>query len=932
MWNDKAICRWIRLLLRPPIHKWRTMTPNSMSPVGTLIFLWLLGGMLSALRLDAAEESPFGLDRRIPWTTSRVTGSPEPPLPYTVEKTFNNIEWRAPIFITPEPESDFLLIVLAGGEKDRPSKIVRVRDDASTSETTTLLTLNDRLIYSVAFHPGYRTNRQLFVFTHGSSGEFARTNRVLRYTLTHDASPQCDPLSERVIIEWRSEGHDGGGIVFGRDGMLYISTGDGTADSDGWASGQELNDLLGAVLRIDVDHTEGTQAYSVPRDNPFAGAPNARPENWAYGLRNPWRLCVDQKTGEIWAGNNGQDLWETVHLIRRGENYGWSAYEGSHPFYLNRKLGPTPVVPPTIEHPHAEARSLTGGVVYYGDELSELNGAYVYGDYSTGKIWGLRCDGSRVVWQKELADTQLQIAAFAVSQRGQLLIADYAGGIYRLIPSPPHESAQNFPTTLSQTGLFLSTKDHLIQPALIPYSVIVAGWADGAQVERFMALPDDSRIGKLTDGTVLMQTLSLEREARNPQSSKRIETRLLTRQQGEWVGYSYRWNDDQTDATLVNAEGDEKDVVIQDDHVPGNSRRQIWRFPSRAECMTCHSRAANFVLAVTESQLNDGHDYGGVRDNQLRTLQHIGVFTGTLPKAEAKTLVDPYGANQSLDLRARSYLHVNCSVCHVESGGGNSKMELGFTTKPERMNLIGARPQHDTFGIDNAMLVFPGDPERSVLYQRISRRGRGQMPPLVSHVVDERAVALFRDWIREMKPEQSLVVRDWKLNALAASLDNVKEGRSFDSGRDAFRRTGCVQCHRFAGEGGSVGPDLSGIGRRLSTRDLLEAILLPSKSIAEGYALTEIKLKSGDIVTGRIEREDENVVSIRPVSATEEVLAIRKTEIGDRNVSKISNMPSGMLNTLDETQIFDLLAYLIFDGAPAHAAFHSRAPAVPEAK
>ena len=111
------------------------------------------------------------------------------------------------------------------------------------------------------------------------------------------------------------------------------------------------------MLRIDVDHTDGTRAYSVPGDNPFVGVPNARPENWVYGLRNPWRLCVDRRTGAIWAGNNGQDLWETVHLIRRGENYGWSAYEGGHPFYLNRKLGPTPAVAPTIEHPHSEARS-----------------------------------------------------------------------------------------------------------------------------------------------------------------------------------------------------------------------------------------------------------------------------------------------------------------------------------------------------------------------------------------------------------------------------------------------------------------------------------------------------------------------------------------------------------------------------------------------
>ena len=182
------------------------------------------------------------------------------------------------------------------------------------------------------------------------------------------------------------------------------------------------------------------------------------------------------------------------------------------------------------------------------------------------------------------------------------------------------------------------------------------------------------------------------------------------------------------------------------------------------------------------------------------------------------------------------------------------------------MNIFSARPQHDTFGIDNAMLIFPGDPDRSVLYQRISRRGRGQMPPLVTTVVDEKAIALFRDWIRGMKPPEP-VVRDWKMDDLVPALEQVKRARSFESGRTAFRQTGCSQCHRFAGEGGSVGPDLSGVGRRLSPRDLIESILLPSKVIAEGYATTVIETKSGEIIAGRIEREDDQAVVIRPLAA-----------------------------------------------------------------
>ncbi len=894
-----------------------------------LRFLWLMaaGTALIPGLLPAADEPPFGLDHRIPWTTSRIVGSPEPPLPYLVEKTFTNLSWRAPIFVTPEPDTESLLVVLQGGEKERPSRVLRVLDDPNTGQAETFLELSNRLIYSVAFHPGYRSNGQIYVFSNGPTPASERTNRISRYTVARQAPDRCDPESGRVLIEWRSAGHDGGGLVFGHDGMLYVSTGDGTSDSDGWVTGQDLSDLLGGVLRIDVDHDDGLQAYSVPPDNPFVGRTNARPEIWAYGLRNPWRMAIDDKTGQIWVGNNGQDLWETAHLVRRGENYGWSVFEGGHPFYLNRKLGPTPVVLPTIEHHHSEARSLTGGVVYYGDRFPELKGVYLYGDYSTGKIWGGRHDGSRLTWHKELASTELQIAAFTVDHRGELLVVDHGGGLYRLVRSPQQNPLPKFPVRLSQTGLFVSTRKHQVQPGLIPYSVNAPAWMDGATADRFIALPDDNRIHyvsaggwNFSNGAVLVQTLSLELVPGNPGSARRMETRILTRQKGQWAGYSYRWDKGQADATLVGAKGEETEMVIQDRSSPGGVRRQVWRFPSRAECLACHSRAADFVLGLTEAQMNKTHDYGGTRDHQVRALQHIGALDGAKLSSGAAHLVDPYDSSQPLELRARSYLQVNCSPCHVEAGGGNSKMELGFTTKAERMNLFGARPQHDTFGIDNAMLIFPGDPRRSIVYQRLSRRGRGQMPPLVTARVDERAVALFRDWILAMDAPQQFV-RDWKMEELLPRLDRVQRERSFASGRAAFRQSGCGQCHRFAGEGGSVGPDLSGVGRRLSPRDLLEAIVLPSKIIAEGFATAEIESKSGEVLTGRVERENDQAVIFRPISSSDEVLTIRKSEIRRRALSPISNMPSGILNTLQEAQILDLLAYLIADGNADHAAF-----------
>ena len=667
---------------------------------------------------------------------------------------------------------------------------------------------------------------------------------------------------------------------------------------------------------------------------------DARPENWAYGLRNPWRLTIDQKTGQIWVGSNGQDLWETAHLVRRGENYGWSLYEGSHAFYLNRKPGPTPVVLPTIEHSHSEARSLTGGVVYYGEELSELDGVYVYGDYSTGKIWGTRHDGKRVTWQQELASTEMLITAFAVDHHGRLLIADHGGNIFRLVRAPKQNSTTQFPTQLSKTGLFLSTKAHEVQPGVIPYSVNAPGWADGATAERFIALPGDTRIGyasaggwNFTNGAVLVQTLSLEREAGNPASRQRIETRLLVRQGGQWTGYSYRWNEGQSDAMLVPKIGEEKEFAIKDRRAPGGIRKQVWHFPSRTECSACHARAANFVLGLTESQMNKVHDYAGVKDNQLRTWEHIGLFTNALPKppGELTKLANPYDPSESLEARARAYLHANCSVCHVAAGGGNSKMVLSLGTNVDQLNVIGVRPQHDTFGIADAMLIAPGDPDRSILYHRLSRRGRGQMPPVVITTVDEAAITLFRDWIGGMKPEHKFV-RDWNLEDLLPLLDQVKAGRSFESGKAAFKQAGCGQCHRFSGEGGSVGPDLAGVAKRLSLHDLLESIVLPSKVIAEGFAASEIETKSGEITNGRVVREDDQVVVVLSQTATAEAVTIRKTDIRRRDLSKVSNMRTGNLNTLQESQILDLLAYLLSDGNSNHVAFVSGAATNPAVK
>jgi uncharacterized repeat protein (TIGR03806 family) len=758
-----------------------------------------------------AETDKATKTTHIPLTTSRVVGSPDPPLPYRAVRVIPKLQLDLPIFLVNQPSSERLIFI------DQPSATSKSRICRTTGGTNeefeVLLELTD-IAYSIAFHPHFEQNGYLFVGSNGAKDGQPKQSRVTRYAMDRKSPFALAAESALTIIEWDSNGHNGAAVTFGLDGMLYVTSGDGTSDSDGNVTGQGLEHLLAKVLRIDVDQPTSDLPYSVPADNPFVDQPGVRPETWAYGFRNPWRITTDAKTGHIWVGNNGQDLWEQAYLVQRGANYGWSVYEGSHPFYLQRKLGPTRVSQPTLEHPHSESRSLTGGVVYYGEKFPDLRGAYIYGDYSTGKIWGAKHDGRNLQWHRELADTSIQISAFAVDAAGELLIADHRGnkqgGFYTLAATSQETQANTFPRKLSESGLFRSVARHEVQPGLIPYSVNASLWSDGSHKLRFIALPESAGVDgeppridvtskwgwNFPDGTVLVKSFALELQEGNPESRQWIETRFLTRQLGEWVGYSYRWDDAQQDAELVAAAGADRELIIK---TASGTRRQVWHYPSRTECMVCHSRAANFVLGLTTVQLNGVHGESGTDENQLDTFERLGVLrmpwkaaalqhlrkqrekqgdskeqidtlvnelkaigdqrapqlTSLWPLATEHypRLVDPYDETADLNARARSYLHANCAVCHINAGGGNSQINLEFDASNEATGMIGARPVHHTFGIKDALLVAPGDPSRSVLLHRMAIRGSGQMPQLGTAIVDQRAVKLLAEWIKQVAAE-----------------------------------------------------------------------------------------------------------------------------------------------------------------------------------
>ena len=724
---------------------------------------------------------------------SKVVGFPDPPPPFRVKRVLDKYRPAFPICVAAVPGTDQMLAITQK-QPYSPSTLVRFKDSPDTTDAVKILDTPDGgTAYDIAFHPKFAENGFVYVGWNGPlPGRKGKWTVVTRYTMQTKAPFDFDVKSAANIIDWQSDGHNGGAICFGHDGLLYVTSGDGTSDSDTNLTGQRTDLLLAKVLRIDVDRPADGKQYSVPKDNPFVGKPDFAPETWAMGLRNPWRITCDARTGHIWVGNNGQDLWEQAYFIRKGENYGWSVMEGGHAFYPNRKAAPLPLVKPTVEHHHSEARSLTGGVVYHGDALPELRGAYVYGDHSTGRIWAVKHDGSKVTWHKEVAVTPLKITGFALDARGELMICDHnaagEGGFYTLEPNPAkHDST--FPRTLSASGLFADVKTHTLKPGVVPYSVNAPFWSDGLHKERFFALPGGETItyhrGRswdFPDKTVLIKSFAVEEKEGDPASRKWVETRFMTKQGGEWFGYSYLWNDAGTDATLVDAKGLDREFTIR---TPTGDRKQTWHYPSRAECMVCHTRAANFVLGLCEPQLNKG--------DQLARFEKLGVLKaniesgaprewadakklkgkdadefvklhaqqpgqreskpGTLlplPPDKLKRYADPYDKSQDLTLRARAWLQVNCASCHVEAGGGNAQMNLEFATALEKMKVVGEKPMHTTFDLADARLIAPGHPERSVMLHRIGLRGTGQMPPLSTNRVDVAGVELMREWCKAL--------------------------------------------------------------------------------------------------------------------------------------------------------------------------------------
>jgi uncharacterized repeat protein (TIGR03806 family) len=772
------------------------------------ILAWLSISLISSYSKPYAlatvpRSGPF-LNGVLPEVAPAISGN------WTAVVAFTNLLFTNSVGLTHVPDSNLLCVW------EREGRVWIFENSPGVTQKTMVLDIHDQCqgwddsgLLGVAFHPGFATNHLMFVYyTWVKPGTvvgdpYTRPNPVLpntyhdrleRYTL--DANNVAMPDSVKVFVDLTNQTvwHHGGGIFFHpMNGLLYWTDGDNSVgDND-----QIINkSLYSGVFRIDVDCRGGnfshapprqpldgyTQNYFVPNDNPFVGQSNVLEEFFCLGLRSPHRMTIDQVTGRIYIGDVGESSREEVDTIEPGEsglNFQWNYCEG------NLGQMKTPYVGisrgPVLDYPHTDGRAVIGGYVYRGKKFAaDLGGKYIFGDNVFRTVWAL--DETATPAKKNLLCVMPKgtgpnsgtdytgLSSFGTDADGEIYfcqMSSIGGYIYTLQRGGPPPPKKVLPKLLSQTGVLADAAK--LQPAdfLIPYGVNSPLWSDGAVKQRWMALPDGTKINfsengewKFPEGTVFVKSFSLPVDDTDPTVLHRLETRLLIRDSSGGVyGASYKWRPDDSDADLVTT-GTNETITIK---TATGIRKQKWFFPGRQDCLTCHTAVSGGVLGAKTRQLNGDYKYpNGITDNQLRVWNHLGLFDKPisekwiflLPRLVAMT-----DTHASLNLRVRSYLDANCSQCH-RPGGAEAFFDARFDTPLNQQNIING-PVGNRLGITGAKLVVPEDINKSVMFRRVSMVGDNQMPPLAKNVVDTNAVAVFANWISSLPVRVAALPRGW---------------------------------------------------------------------------------------------------------------------------------------------------------------------------
>lgn len=730
--------------------------------------LWRLASVsVLALAGCAKAPDPTEVDHDVSASSRRGNGGtqrvrwprpPAPPLQFpigggppavAVTRAFPNLSFAEALDLASPPDAtDRVFVATKAGR----IHVFENRDEVTTS--TVFLDIS-HLVYNwfevgllgFTFDPNYATNGWFYVHYVDQQLD----SHLSRFSVSATDPDRADAGSELELLRVRQpEGnHNGGAPQFGPDGMLYIAFGDGGGLDDQYNNSQDLNTLLGSMLRIDPHRPAGGLPYGIPSDNPYVGVPG-RDEIWAHGLRSPWRFSIDPVTNRIWLGDVGQDHFDEVDIIRRGGNYAWPVYEGPRSHRNPNNRPPTDFDQPLYVDVRAEMRAVIGGHVYRGQSIPSLTGQYVFGDNVHGRVWALTENGGQV--QKRVLGHVPNISSLGLDRHGEVLVVSFDGTLHRVVE---RIGGVPFPPQLSTTGLLVDTPRATWVPGLVPFQVNVPLWSDHAVKTRFFTVPDRTAIGfhpidawTFPVGSVLVKHFEIAMDVTRPSILRRLETRVLVHQQTGWTGASYRWNTAQTDATLV-VDRQHETLSIRDPGASGGTRVQTWLYPGTSDCRQCHTDAAGHVLGLNTLQLN--RQLVPLPTNQLDLLANIGYFDQSVGSPDQYGhLLDPRQHQGSVGDFARSYLAANCASCHRPGGALQGEIDLRFPTHDARTGLLWVRPTRGGLGALDPYRIKPGDPANSVLLHRMARLDGTRMPLLGSNVVDQSALALLQAWISNL--------------------------------------------------------------------------------------------------------------------------------------------------------------------------------------
>ncbi len=706
-------------------------------------------------RVDAATDAPtdapippvvapYGLDTRPANPTCLAPARPAGGAAVQLTRAFTNVPLTRPMVIAQLPNDRTRFFAA-----ERAGQIVSFPATNPTAKTVVATlpgpvnTAGEGGFLGMAFHPNFAANGHVYISYTPQGGATGMQSTIIRMTSPDNGLTFGNPVTLITPFDQPANNHDGGDLHFGPDGYLYATFGDGGGANNQFGHGQEKTTFFSKLLRIDVNaSTPSTPNYGIPDGNPWK-AGGGEPAAYAYGFRNPFRFAVDSVSGDVWVADVGQGRFEEIDRIVPGGNYGWSTREGAHCFPASvTSCNTAGLIDPVYEYGRSEGIAIIGGFVYRGTKLPGLIGKYIFGDYGSGTISALTlgADGKYFAEPLNPAGPFNAWTGFAEGGDRELYVMDSTSRVYAIEPDLTAPPPTTFPEKLSQTGCVVPTDPKKPVAAMIPFGVNSALWSDGAEKDRYFAVPDGTKIGvdpttgdfDFPIGTVTLKSFRI--------GGKLVETRLFVRHaDGEWGGYSYEWNDAQTDATLLPANKTKA--------LPGGG---TWYYPGRGECFTCHSEASGRSLGPEVLQLNSDFVYTATNrlSNQLRTLDKLGYFTAPLADpATLPKLPSPTGTAGTPEARGKSYLHANCAFCHQPGGTGRGTMDFRFATPFAAMGTCNAAPSAGDLGVAGATVFTPGQPGKSLMSLRTHTTGPDRMPPLASRVVDTAGVGALDAWI-----------------------------------------------------------------------------------------------------------------------------------------------------------------------------------------